>query len=313
MKASLSVCMTPQHYRQQAVRDLAWACFSPPIVLNQRPTAASREVVNTQFQLSAERLSWLQALDKQPDELLAFLAAAPSRRLGLYFERLWHFFLGQDPLIDLVANNLPVYNEKRTIGEFDCLYYCHQRRQHVHLELAVKFYLSYGSLAPNKTTSHSYQWLGPNNRDRLDIKTERLMQHQIRLSERPQAKALLRELGIDSLLREVDIKGYLFQSASSPLPPPEDFNPQRQLCRWYRCCDLPTALDANTLYIELERLRWLSPAVAQATDTKLSRKALVDTLQAHFSEQQRPRLIAELDPEGREQRRFFVVNADWPN
>ena len=128
-------------FRTPAVRDLAWACFSEPLFLCKGLPPGAGPLQNCTLQLTPERAQWLERLDREPAALLAQVEETRKGRLGLYFEHLWHFFLRQDPAVDLLAHNLPVRHGTRTLGEFDCLYYCHQRQQYIHLELAVKFYL----------------------------------------------------------------------------------------------------------------------------------------------------------------------------
>ena len=125
-------------YQTREVRDLAWACFSPSPMHSHDLAAIDQTIANCGLRLSPARERWLVDLDRQPEPLHRHLSALHNNRLGLYFERLWHFFLQQDPLVDLLAHNLAVRTPQKTIGEFDCLYYCHQRARHFHLELAVK-------------------------------------------------------------------------------------------------------------------------------------------------------------------------------
>ena len=114
-------------YRTPAVRDLAWACFSPPLLHNDQLLADPGGLTNCYLELTPQRRDWLAALDRDPSALLEHLAVNAPRRLGLYFERLWHFFLQADPAVELLAHNLPVRDGGVTLGEFDCLYYCRRR------------------------------------------------------------------------------------------------------------------------------------------------------------------------------------------
>ena len=137
-------------YHTREVRDLAWACFSPPLLLSPGLAQPEEAVSNCGLGLTDARRSWLERLDRDARPLLEHLARRRGSRLGIYFEQLWHFFLTEDPAVDLVAHNLPVRADGRTIGEFDCLYYCRERRRHVHLELAVKYYLGYQCAAAGR-------------------------------------------------------------------------------------------------------------------------------------------------------------------
>ena len=127
-------------YKNQEVRDLAWSCFAPPLIRVQQ-AAPDSNVRDCTPELSAQRRQWLEHLDRDPSALLEYLATRSSRRLGIYFESLWQFFLREDPDFELVAHNLPVHDGTRTLGEFDCIYFCKTRERFIHLELAAKFFL----------------------------------------------------------------------------------------------------------------------------------------------------------------------------
>ena len=242
--------ITPQ------VRDLAWACFSAPLMDIGQLGDDVRPAV---FELTLARRHWLSALDRMPTPLLESLAKHPARRLGLYYEQLWHFFLEQDPDVELVAHNLPVRTGGITIGEFDCLYYCHQRQQHFHLELAVKFYLGHRQQTTTETTSQWREWLGPNAVDRLDRKLGRLLEHQSRLGQHPAARQMLTTLGITAPKAEIALRGALFQAATDPLPAPRGYNPAVNLRHWHTLDQWQQQADPNSTYALPDRLLWLSP------------------------------------------------------
>jgi uncharacterized protein len=299
----------PHPYQQRAVRDLAWACFAPPLFASGALAGPAEGLHNCGLPLTAARRDWLAALDARPDPLLEHLAASPQQRLGLYFERLWQFFLAQDPDVELLAHNLPVREGGRTLGEFDCLYYCRRRQRHCHLELAVKYYLGYGTAAGGASPWSA--WLGPNSQDRLDLKLDRLLQHQVRLADQPRGAEVLREHGIEDPLRELEVKGYLFRHPGQALPPPRGLDPARSLGHWWRLEELPGALLPRRRYQVLPRLQWLSPVHARPGEG-MTADELFSALQAHFGARRQPALIAELDLTGAEQARFFVTDAGWP-
>lgn len=300
----------PHPFQHACVRDLAWACFSPPLMLSARLGGSGAAVANTGFALTPARRDWLARLDADPAPLLEYLARSRSRRLGLYFERLWHFFLAADPAVELLAHNLPVREDGRTLGEFDVLYYCRERRRHCHLELAVKFYLGYGS--PTGAGSSQWRdWLGPNSHDRLDLKLERLLEHQARLADHPSAKAVLTQRGIFEPLREVEVKGYLFRQPQAPMPAPRAFNPALPLYPWWRREELPGALETGLYYRVLPRLEWLAPVRDKSGAQPLP--TLLRALDEHFREHRQPRLVAALNASGEELWRCFVTDTHWPD
>jgi hypothetical protein len=260
--------------------------------------------------LTPERQRWLNRLAQDPAPLLAHLALRKQRRLGLYFEALWHFFLAEDPAIDFLAHNLTVRDESRTVGEFDCLYYCREQQRHFHLELAVKFYLCYRG-----------SWLGPNARDRLDLKLARLEQHQLRLADHPAAAAALERLGIFAPGRQAALRGRLF----TPVQQPDQAAAAG--CHggsfsWLPLNRLATYLHRergdrkeqgiNERYALLGRNLWFSPVAVGDTDGEPGPAAVLARVQEHFSRASRPLLVAILDQTGQERSRFFVTPDDWP-
>ncbi|MEH6569926.1 MAG: DUF1853 family protein [Halioglobus sp.] len=301
-------------YKNQQVRDLAWACFEAPLMKSHQLSGDGQNVANCGLQLTVARRQWLRALDQDPSALIAHIAGIRSHRLGIYFEGLWHFFLQQDTLVDLVVHNLPVHDQGRTIGEFDCIYYCHERERHFHLELAVKYFLSNRIVTEPGQTSCWHEWWGPECQDRLDLKITHLMDRQIQLADKTPAKALLSKLGILDVAREVEIKGYIFQSAVDELLPPYGYNSDRPLSQWIHLDQLAQycARDQWHAFFHLPKFQWLSPVQNPSHDEQLGADDLLQTMLSHFEEQTRPQLVAALDQTGKELARFFVAGNGWP-
>jgi hypothetical protein len=302
-------------YQTREVRDLAWACFSPTLLSAQQLADDGHNVADCDLPLTPARRLWLEQLDRNATPLLEHLAGGRSQRLGIYFEQLWHFFLSRDPALELVAHNLPVRDGGRTLGEFDCIYRCHQRQRYYHLELAVKFYLGHRQATTSATASHWHEWLGPNTQDRLDRKIARLFQHQIRLADTPAGRTCLASQGIPEPAREVSLKGYLFQPVRDSLPPPYGFNAPQSLGQWLPVDQLqeylPQRLDSQT-FLLLPRNQWLGPARTDRAADILDRPALVKRLHCHFAQGDRARLVAGLNHNGDETHRFFVTPVGWP-
>ncbi|MDZ7781981.1 MAG: DUF1853 family protein [Halioglobus sp.] len=296
-------------YQTQVVRDLAWACFAPPLVYAAQlaPAAGIRDLAP---QLTPARRQWLEHLDRDAEPLLAHLAGRPTARLGLYFEQLWHFFLHSDPQVELLAHNLPVRDTQRTVGEFDCLYYCRRRQRYVHAEFAVKYYL--GVPAPDGARDGGTHWLGPDPRDRLDRKLDQMVGRQIRLGETTAGQAVLASLGIADVDREIVFRGQLYQPASQALPLPVGYNRDRSPGAWTTPRHFASRADVADRYLLLPRLRWLSPAVAKSVDRPLSPEGVCALLKARFAEGRGPAPVALLDTAGVERERFFIAPETWP-
>ncbi len=295
-------------YQNSAVRDLAWACFSPALLHTGDLHSEPGYVTDAAFELTPARRLWLETLDRDAEPLLDCLSERPPTRLGLYFERLWHFFLRADPEVELVAHNLPINDGGRTLGEFDCLYYCHARKTHVHLELAVKFYLG----VPGEPAERA--WVGPNVRDRLDLKLQHLLEQQINLGARDAARRQLEELGIETPAREIALRGYLFQPGSEALPSPRGYNPGRPFASWWhleKVKDCPAIGQADSFRL-LSRLEWLGPRCTPPRD-RVARDNLLTHLHERLDDRPSPVLIAALDSSGEEFSRFFLVPDGWPD
>lgn len=238
----------------------------------------------------------------------------PTHRLGVYFEQLWHFFLHQDRNIELVAHNLPIHDGGRTLGEFDCIYYCMERSCHVHLELAVKYFLGVPRGGNTITPANAHEWLGPDQRDRLETKLDQLLKRQIMLGDKPAAKRKLEELGIGEMQREIALKGYLFQPLCDSPPPPPGYNSACTMSYWLPFAELEShcaALDAMAFVI-LPKMQWLSGALRATHDGQLTQQALLAKMPLQWIDDDYPLLIAALDDTGAELSRFFVTPGSWP-
>ena len=113
---------------------------------------------------------WLTQLDNSPTPLLETIQRRPTRSVGHYFETLVRFFIEDGPHFELLAHNLQVHVDKRTLGAMDFVVR-DQFGAVEHWEVAVKFYLG-ASEIPRWSS-----WIGPNQRDRLDIKLQRMRDH----------------------------------------------------------------------------------------------------------------------------------------
>ncbi|WP_409567265.1 DUF1853 family protein, partial [Pseudomonas sp.] len=93
MNPFLSLADLPCQLRHDSVRDLAWTVLSPAL-MQQPPGPQRHPLVASDWADHPHRLElWLRRLDHAPQALDHWLAQRGSRRLGLYYERLWQFAL----------------------------------------------------------------------------------------------------------------------------------------------------------------------------------------------------------------------------
>jgi len=262
-----------------------------------------------------KNLAWLRRLDSDPGLLKQWLNQRASPLLGIYFESLLAFWLQHLPDTELLAQNLVVGQSGLQLGEFDLLFRDLVKQQLFHWEVTVKFYLRVG-----KT---DYQWLGPNPRDSLQRKLNKVFECQLCLSDHPKAQqVLLDELGQQQLTPQAFVKGYLFYPHDGnwrlPTHIPAGVSVNHLKGWWCRHAEVPVRLQSSPLgnrWMLLPRLQWLSPVTSVDTVEIMNGKELLDCLDDYFSEHYKALLLVELIAGGdgwSEVSRGFVVNDSWP-
>ena len=300
--------------RHPPVRDLAWTLLSPPL-LRDTPAPQRHPLTASRWAADPDELaSWLRLLDAKPTVLDTWLEQRRSRRLGLYYERLWQFALSQAPDIELLRANLPIRQDGQTLGELDLIFRDAQGIHH--LELAVKFYLG---LEHGDRARHDH-WLGPGSHDRLDIKLQRTCEHQLQLCATPCARSMLSELTRGPIDSALWFGGYLFQPWRGRQVSPAGAHPRHLRGHWLRQRDWPAysrqhpTSHSHARWQPLPRSNWLAPArlssaaVWQASD--------FDSWVGLESARPQPWLLVRLEGDAQgywcERERLFLVPDDWP-
>jgi hypothetical protein len=298
--------------QHQAVRDLAWCCFSAPIM---QELPGSDAII---LPFSNDQLwPWLIALDQQPDALIEQIANVKSTRLGIYYETLWRFYFSQHSEWELLQHNLQVERKGTTLGAFDFL--CRRGSEYWHIETAVKFYLC-NTINPDDARNW-HHWIGPGSHDRLDLKLAHLRQHQLPLHQTAEATIQLQTLYPEATEWKTGLclQGYLFSSVSTSYSPAFSKKNHGNGCWWYLqdfLQHLRKHLDIQ--WIILERQHWLSPAHINDNNKLVQGGDLTQHLQQQIGEMKRPLLLAALkktdstDNYWYEDWRGFVVPDNWP-
>ncbi len=302
--------------RNKAVRDLAWVIGSPCLLQTEAALYVPQRVTDPWCRLSLnDRMPWLKELDAHPEYLNDWLTGEKSALLGLRFERLIEYWLRHWSRTEVYGRNLQVMRAGRAVGEFDFLFHDRQRGQVVHWEVAVKFYLHY------RQPDGEDVWLGPNPRDTLHGKLGKVFGHQLRVSHLPETAPLLQHYGIDTVVPEAFIKGWLFYHAagdwSHPAVIPKGVSPDH-LKGWW--CTLGEMIlpqqDEASRWLPLQRLDWLGTAQSDEAMPGYDRAGVEAWLHDHFARGGKPVLLAELesgaDGNWGEVSRGFVVPESWP-
>lgn len=301
-------------FRHHAVRDLAWVISSASLILSKGDDRVSDSWCRLAWY---DRIPWLRELDRDPEALTAWLMARHSRLLGHYFESLIEYWLSHWRRMAVHAVRLQVKGEERAIGEFDFLFRDRFRDIDYHWESAVKFFLRY------RHADGTDEWLGPNPRDTLQHKLQKVFAQQLPLARHPAAAPLLAQMGIGRLHSKAFIKGYLFYPTSTdwcrPDKVPSESSP-RHLKGWWCHAAEAESIPCRTKegrWFSLARHQWLSAVRSRDESPGMSRDEVLEFIRQHFAGSDKPLLLAELWRDGsglwRESGRGFVVADHWPH
>ena len=282
----------PDHHPLQ--RDGHWCVYSPPLIA--LPTQGFPEQhFFTALVFEKAPLAWPAPTDWQ------------RFRLGIQFERLWQCALAHLRGYELLASNLQVQGPATTLGEFDLI--VRHENTLEHWELAVKFYLGTGD------TTRESAWFGPNPTDRLDLKLQRLLSHQMALTTTPAGQSLLKtQFGTSNAEVKGVVKGRLFHPFTAWLDAhwryPEAITADHLRGWWLTDADFIERFeDGPQWFRPLSKRDWLSVLQPVPVDQRLTATDCMAALST--SREQYAHHIAMLDDNGVETSRGFVVMAPW--
>jgi hypothetical protein len=102
-----------------------------------------------------------------------------------------------------ITHSLQIRNDSTTLGEVDVICFDNKRQKWIHIELVYKLYVFVGESDYDDFT----QWIGPNLKDRLAYKIEKLKSHQLPLGQHPK---ILEKIGESQLESYCCYKAKLF-------------------------------------------------------------------------------------------------------
>ena len=229
-----------------------------------------------------------------------------SYKLGIRFEDIICNWIEATPDLELLSRNLPVHDGERTIGEFDLL--VQHADQIEHWELAVKFYLG---LNDQRQINN---WFGPDPRDTLAAKFNKVRDHQLKLSEHPAAQSLLNENGWEINQTRAFMKGRLFHPYNAfchrEFDYPREVNENHEKGWWITDTGFALQEDMKDgLFTILEKPFWLALITSDLKRVVLSHSEIVRYLSREHNGSTLH--IARLDSDLNETSRGFVVRSRW--
>ncbi|KJY85368.1 type II citrate synthase [Vibrio galatheae] len=155
---------------------------------------------------------------KPPFEELSSLTCPPyideqyqgNPRLGFIYQHLCTQLLKASDNYSLLEEEIQINKANgQTLGAIDLILHNHELQRNEHWEVAIKFYLL-----------HQGTWYGPNAHDQLDKKLDRMLSHQLKMSN---ASEFLQQYPeYDQLSEHVLIQGRLYTNPFSPETIPDE-------------------------------------------------------------------------------------------
>ena len=158
--------------------------------------------------------------------------------LGKQAEEFFKFYLesGSD---DVIASSIQIHEEGITLGELDFI--VNRGGKNVHIELAYKIYLLDGQ-----------NWIGPNRKDTLTEKLEKLANHQFPLLNHFACIERLEEIGIEFPSRqELALLGQLYLPLEDN--PSMELNQDAVCGHWCRFDQFETQKPADAYYLPVKK------------------------------------------------------------
>ena len=126
-----------------------------------------------------------------------------GKRMEIFFKE----FISLSLTYKILASNLQIFRKKVTLGEIDFILQDLPSLQIIHLELVYKFYI-YDPSIPNEID----RWIGPNRKDTLQQKINKLKSKQFPLLEVDETRLALESYQIDTskIEQKVCFKAKLF-------------------------------------------------------------------------------------------------------
>lgn len=274
------------------VRNMYWLLFSPSPLAERNFQSYPLFPEKWMEELASASTSFFARLDADPKELIAYLEAANTYRMGVYAEKLMAYFFDHFEGTKLLLMNHQLFDENRTIGEVDFVF--EWKNRIVHVELCVKYYL-----AANKTSEFA-AWVGPSGKDNLAKKLDKAKTHQLPISK---SEAFVQSTNLHC-------SSYLFLKGMFYIR--ESYFPQWKnegiSFRRYMLFDEFLASDYQQKgYVFLKRPNWMAALYIMNGETGILPLEL-DTLKQLIQKYGALHLWSESD-----KTTFMVVKNGWPN
>lgn len=207
---------------------------------------------NTPFLFNSDYFKDFKRIDLSSKAISVDLITFKNQRLGKLVEEFVFFQLKQNKSVDWILENIQIQNDRKTIGELDAIYKF--KGKLIHLEIVYKFYL-YDTLK-SYSNPLSY-WIGPNRKDTLDYKLEKLKTKQFPLlfNKITQKQLLAQSINSTNITQNLCFKAQLFLPFNKSEIHIEPLNPEC-ISGFYLSFSAISTFEQLEFYIP-EKLDWL--------------------------------------------------------
>lgn len=227
--------------------------------------------------------------------------AAPSSVLGKRMEHFFAFYVSCFTSEEILAQNRQIIQDKQTIGELDFLLKDPASEEVSHVELIFKFYL----FDPDSGTTELEHLIGPNKRDSLNRKLEKLQERQFPLLFHPATKELINSLNIDPRIisQKMCFKASVFLPKQMRNPTFSAINPDTISGFWIRASEFTYETYGENTFFSPKKKYW--PVLPERNKTWFSFEEIGKQIEPLLRNRFAP-LLWMKTPEG-EHERFFIV------
>lgn len=220
----------------------------------------------------------------------------PTMVLGKRMEQFFKYYVTHFSGEEIMAHNEQIIHDKTTIGELDFILKDPKTQQVSHVELVYKFYLYDPEIATEED-----RWTGPNHRDSLNRKINRLLKHQFPLIHRKETFPLLDRLGVTpkEIKQKICFKANFFFPWKDTTP--ESLHPFQG--SWLRASEFTGSFFESGKFFSPKKPDW--PVLPHHNDTWFSFKEIRKQTELLLEKEQSP--LVWMKTSNGQYLRFFIV------
>ncbi|SHG41762.1 hypothetical protein SAMN05444483_11186 [Salegentibacter echinorum] len=220
--------------------------------------------------------------------------------LGKRMESFFQFCVQKNEQFKLLAANIQISKEQITIGELDFLLKDLFTNKIFHIEMIYKFYVYDPGFS-----SEMQAWIGPNRKDSLLQKVDKLKEKQFPLLFRSETEELLQSLEVnsDEVIQKTYFKANLFIPKSLRQKVFSKINPACIAGTWVHFNEFNSATYSNFEFFSPKKQDW--PIAPKFGETWVSHSEILEEIRLHFQKKKSP--LIWIKKPGSEFERLFVV------